>query len=211
MPRSRSADGPAEPPLDRVLREAVPLAVFGDAQRLAQLDDLLVGQQRRVVHRVARDRQAPALDRVGEHARPARPGSPSACANASISSTMSCPPRSASRPGRSSSGMSSIACATPCGSEAGRISRPRGLLAGAADQALVLLVAHLVDALAQRLAARAARRPPAAGGRTCTPAPASRSPGTATSTGPARMPGMTRSRLWRFRSTIQRTLPSPWM
>ena len=39
--------------------------------RVAQLVDLLGGQQRRVVARVAGDRQAPALDRVGEqHARP---------------------------------------------------------------------------------------------------------------------------------------------
>ncbi len=49
--------------------EAGPGVVGVGAERLGQHEHLVPGQQRRVVLRVALDRQRPALDRVGEHHR----------------------------------------------------------------------------------------------------------------------------------------------
>ena len=51
--------------------EARPLVAGRDPEPVPQLVELGLGQERAVVHRVARERQAPPLDRVGEdHARP---------------------------------------------------------------------------------------------------------------------------------------------
>ena len=46
--------------------KAVPLVFFGQLHRASEVIDLLGGQKRRVVAGVARHRQAPSLDRVGE-------------------------------------------------------------------------------------------------------------------------------------------------
>ena len=77
-----------------------------------------------------------------------------------------------------------------------------------ADEDLVVLVLHVVDALAERRRRPAARTVPGAGcpyfaSMACQPAAANMP-----STRRMRMPGTTRSRLWRLRSTIIVTLPS---
>ena len=48
-------------------RKAIPLVLRRSSRRLAELGDLLLGEHCRVVQGVARDREPPALDRVGEH------------------------------------------------------------------------------------------------------------------------------------------------
>ena len=101
--------------------------------------------------------------------------------------------------------------ARPSRSAAGRADRAAraSLGAGQPDQDLVLLVGHVVDALAQRLAAGPRERglqPAAVLGLEHLPAGCR---GTAPPAGRTRMPGMTRSRLWRLRSTIQSDVAEP--
>ena len=61
----------AQPRLRRAVLERRPRVVGRGLERARQLGELLVGEQRRVVRRVALGRQPPALERVGEHdARP---------------------------------------------------------------------------------------------------------------------------------------------
>ena len=63
----RAADRLAQPGLGRSGREAVPLRVGREPDLGAEGLDLGRREQRGVVERVARDREAPALHRVGEH------------------------------------------------------------------------------------------------------------------------------------------------
>ena len=113
-----------------------------------ELRELLGGQQRRVVLRVALDRQRPALDRVGEdHRRPVvldRRGRPrSACRGRGR--------RGRGRPRAARRRRARRRAAASSRRRPG--SRSRSVAGLGAQQPLVLLVGHLVDAPAQLLAA----------------------------------------------------------
>ena len=193
--------------LGRSVGEARPRIGGVGAELGGELLPLLGRQQRRVVGRVALGRQPPRLDRVGEdHRRPVgRPRRPRA--NASSRSPRSWPPRS--RIARSSSSSSRSAMSRVDVLAAAAAARePLAQLAGAAaQQALVLLVGHRVDAL------RAARRRHRASNSSrsrrpyltvivCQPAASNIAP-----MRPAAMSGTTRSSDWRLRSTIHSTSP----
>ena len=143
--------------------EPVPLGLRGQAEPVAHLVDLLGGQQRGVVARVARDRQPPALDRVDEHhtgpvlLRVAR-------GEASSSEPRSCPARSVTRVASSASGMSAQ---NWLHLRRRPVQEPGPQLGPAeAEQRLVVLVGHGVDPVAELRRRPAGRTPRAAAGRT---------------------------------------------
>ena len=157
-----------------------------------------------MVQRIAGDRQAPALDGVGEHhARAISHGV--AGPVAASSRPRSWPPRFCTSGGSSSSGTSSrkIRAVSSPGQEA-----LAQLGAGVGEQRLVLLVGHLVDVAPQGVAARRAN------------ADVSSAPVLRLDDVPAGaveelhqlldlLVGDTRSRLWRLVSTTHITEPRP--
>ena len=198
---------PASPASKRV-----PLVVRRRARSVAaQLVDLLAGEQRGVVERAPGDRQAAALDRVGEdHRRPVGCGRRvPASASQQVAQVVPAevagsatrrPPRSGSsaRPQRRTARPATACARAPRSPSA----RPRRTATGTPRSA-------------SRRSACAGRAPPsranAARSRrpyfsstTCQPAASN-----PRSSRAALMPGTTRSRHWRLRSTIQSTLPRP--
>ena len=164
-------------------------------------------QQRRVVARVAGDRQPPALDGVGEdHARPVVDAA-SHCRSASSTPARSWPPRSVTSAASSSSGpvadeavdlgsgrRPGTACAARPGS--GRTATGTARWASASI--------HWRSASPPGWSNAACSRRPYFTSTTCQPA-ASNCPRHWS----IRTPGTTRSRDWRLKSTIQVTLPRP--
>ena len=144
---------PAEPGLGRALVELGPRVVGVGSELAGELAPLLGGEQRRVVGRMALGRQAPRLDRVGEdHARagraPHRPRGRRRAGRRGRDRRGRAPRAAARGPPRRRSGARS-----PSGRRPSPGRRSRSSSAAAAEQPLVLLVRHLIDPMAERLAA----------------------------------------------------------
>ena len=166
------------------------------------------GEQRGVVERVAGDRQAPALDRVGEeHARPVADLRRTR-GSAASSASRSWPPRSVTSGASSSSECSAHAGPRP------RSARRRGSACAASapgrpksDWYSSLGMSSIQarsDSPPGSAKAACSRRPYFAS-TTCQPAASE----LRRASWSIRTPGTTRSSDWRLRSTIQVTLPRP--
>ena len=162
----------AQPGLGRAGREAVPLRVGREPDLGPEGLDLGRREQRGVVERVARDRQAPALDGVREH--DARAGRLRVAGAVGVGEDLEVVAAEVLHQRREvvvrHAGHGGRHVAVGAGQE----PLPQ-LGAAEGEERLVLLVRHVVDVAAQVLRRPAGRTPPAAGARTSPRRRASRS------------------------------------